>query len=320
MKLSDRPVFVLGAKDPEMYLIERLLQAVCPDSVMYAQKEGRRVNSSRAYQADGVSRPERLASADTVYQVECALSPELVTGKTVLALDHHYPQDFGYEGAAADFLRASTLGQVLLALAEDYVADLGAHCRERWQLVPEPACEGRAESLRFAGGVWQLLVDGSWYVIPRELVLIAAGDHCLAAAYAGECPGVDPDELWELRITMRAEYRKVPREQILAEIEKARQILREAPRIAGIADLRKSFIPGLLDVACRDRQPFLSEIYGRNHRETSRRVVLRAADAQTIERFLRGEIVPHLTDFFGGPARGFVGGFVKRGKVAGSVR
>src|SRR5690606_27510283 len=31
-------------------------------------------------------------------------------------------------------------------------------------------------------------------VIPDDIVYTAAADHCLAAAYRGECPGVDPDE------------------------------------------------------------------------------------------------------------------------------
>jgi hypothetical protein len=34
--------------------------------------------------------------------------------------------------------------------------------------------------------------------------LLAAGDHCLSAAYRGECPGVDPHELLFLRASWRA--------------------------------------------------------------------------------------------------------------------
>jgi hypothetical protein len=34
--------------------------------------------------------------------------------------------------------------------------------------------------------------------------LMAAGDHCLTAAYQGECPGVDPQELLFLRASWRA--------------------------------------------------------------------------------------------------------------------
>ena len=34
--------------------------------------------------------------------------------------------------------------------------------------------------------------------------LLAAGDHCLTAAYQGECPGVDPNELLFLRASWRA--------------------------------------------------------------------------------------------------------------------
>jgi hypothetical protein len=37
---------------------------------------------------------------------------------------------------------------------------------------------------KYRGSVW----------IPRRYVLAAAADHCLTAAYRGECPGVDPDD------------------------------------------------------------------------------------------------------------------------------
>jgi hypothetical protein len=42
--------------------------------------------------------------------------------------------------------------------------------------------------------------------IPHHLLLVAAADHCLAAAYAGRCPGVDPDDLAAHRIRERAAW------------------------------------------------------------------------------------------------------------------
>jgi hypothetical protein len=43
---------------------------------------------------------------------------------------------------------------------------------------------------KYRGSVW----------IPQRYVLAAAADHCLAAAYRGECPGVDPDALMRWRV------------------------------------------------------------------------------------------------------------------------
>src|SRR5690606_24913959 len=68
-------------------------------------------------------------------------------------------------------------------------------------------------------------------LIPSPLILAAAADHCLAAAYAGECPGVDPDALMVWRAETRAAFQGRSPDDILADVERARQALREAPRI-----------------------------------------------------------------------------------------
>src|SRR5690606_36820249 len=72
---------------------------------------------------------------------------------------------------------------------------------------------------------------GSLATIPHDLVLTAAADHCLAAAYRGECPGVDPDTLMRWRVESRAAFQRRSPAEILADIERARQSLRQAPEI-----------------------------------------------------------------------------------------
>jgi len=64
--------------------------------------------------------------------------------------------------------------------------------------------------------------------MPREYILAAAADHCLAAAYRGECPGVDPDELMRWRAESRARFQRRSVDDVLADIERARQALRKA--------------------------------------------------------------------------------------------
>ena len=86
-----------------------------------------------------------------------------------LRCDHHRPGDPGYGRPPAEFMGASSLGQVIVQLAV------------------------------------QGVLSAAW-VIPPRVLLTAAADHCLAAAYAGMCPGVDPGELAQYRLRQRAEY------------------------------------------------------------------------------------------------------------------
>src|SRR5690606_42081711 len=56
-------------------------------------------------------------------------------------------------------------------------------------------------------------------VIPDRYVLAAAADHCLAAAYRGECPGVDPDALMRWRVESRAAFQGRRSEEHTSELQ-----------------------------------------------------------------------------------------------------
>lgn len=154
--------FVLGAQDPEMREIERVLGGA-KIAFVHAAKGRRRCTPKTAYEADGVvlvgpdniPRPQLLPPKAPKVFVECTL----LDGPPVLRVDHHHPGDPGYTASPEDYLRGSSLGQVLTLLERD----------------PSPTQR-----------------------------LLAASDHCLTAAYQGECPGVDPDELLFLRASWRA--------------------------------------------------------------------------------------------------------------------
>src|SRR5690606_12495361 len=100
-------------------------------------------------------RPAVLLPKEPIACVECRVRGH----EAAFSIDHHHPGDPGYAAAPEQYLRGSSLGQLLAAL-------------ER-----EPT-----ETQR----------------------LLAAGDHCLSAAYRGRCPGVDPNELLFLRAAWRA--------------------------------------------------------------------------------------------------------------------
>ena len=142
--------------------------------------------------------------------------------------------------------------------------------------------------------------------------------RCLEAAYRGQCPGVDPDELMRWRAESRAAFQKRSVEDVLRDVEAARRELLLAvteeqanvdmgwPAQREYADLRGRQIPELPEAACREGISFLSAVKDRDGRE---KVVLQAAPAELVRRFLAGELVPGLCDYYGDPARGFAGGY-----------
>src|SRR5690606_1931199 len=116
----------------------------------------------------------------------------------VVKIDHHRPGDPGYGQPPSKFLEASSIGQVIAVLAR--LAPLG------WETIPGPSWPwgpGTYEMVdrdrrdwlpdpgTSSGWDWAISCATScWYVVPRDLVIAAAADHCLSAAYAGEGPGV----------------------------------------------------------------------------------------------------------------------------------
>jgi len=248
--MTDR-IWILGAPDPEMEMIEQLLRA-CSEHVEHATvwRNGvrRRVTPAEAYAPDVEIGEGLRGGRETAYMVECA--PAVLVGSSfdgidwagvAVAIDHHRPGDPGYGRPPAEFLPASSIGQVISELARlDVLPDdwryVGIHpddpTYQAGELVPLPG--GRTVRYWHATGVWYE------YRIPADHVLAAAADHCLAAAYRGECPGVDPDALMRWRVESRAAFQGRSVEEVLADVERAREALRAAPtvRLADGIDVR----------------------------------------------------------------------------------
>ena len=215
--MTDR-VWILGAADPEMEAIEKLLRA-CGETVIHALDASReRVRGASAYRAfppdfddDAITGPDGCSVA---YWVECAADGEPAASVQHVTIDHHRPGDPGYGRPPEEFLAASSLGQVITELArlstpDDRLIDCHSGCE--W-LESSPQGDHPGRLLSRPPLTWDDDAKSYWWVeiawtdarygervlferIPRDLVLIAAADHCLGAAYRGECPGVDPDEL-----------------------------------------------------------------------------------------------------------------------------
>ena len=206
-------IIVLGAPDPEMALCEKLAIAA-GKTVVYATSGGKRVTSANAYRAD-ISVP--IKGAQTIVLVECyipALGQRHVEGvfglgaplsaeeewlaeSDIVRIDHHSPGDPGYGKPPEKFLPASSVGQLLTYLAVGGSAT--PPTPENWGYAFEKVGIIQYLQQQYGDTVmtpgWCIQTNDGLALVDPEIVLAAAADHCLAHAYAGRCPGVDPDTL-----------------------------------------------------------------------------------------------------------------------------
>lgn len=338
--------FILGAADPEMDTISAALSA-SGQRFGYAAHAGVRVHPGNAYKADGVlfhngSTPKW---DDVLVLVECELvripscwnacescgdhpdpayvglglcdmgSPGGMGGcgdhhiwhqPVIVRVDHHRVGDPGYGLPPERFMEGSSIGQVISLLRGH-----GSPFFEDGEWITSDGGEHRDVGGCLAGLPYAAVVSS-------EHVLIAAADHCLEAAYRGACPGVDPEALMCWRATSRAEFQKRPVSAVMADIEVARErlvadITARGKRVGSVpaeyADLREESIPELPEAAAREGIPFLASQADRDGRK---KVVLMAVPqgSDLVRRFMAGEVVPGLVDYYGDPARGFAGGYV----------
>lgn len=200
--MNTNRIWILGASDPEMSAIENLLRA-CGETVQYAEVDGQRVHPGNAYRCPVPAVPEGA----TAYAVECI---DIIPKKGWVRIDHHRPGDPGYGRPPEDFMTASSIGQVIAELAR--LGRLPTTWRKHdwtpgvYYYAPTftPAAYSAASP---SISRW---IVGDRFEIPYGLVLAAAADHCLAHAYAGDCPGVDPDALMRWRAETRAAHQWAP--------------------------------------------------------------------------------------------------------------
>lgn len=351
--MSER-IWILGAPDPEMESIEALLRE-CGETVRHATApSGERIRPGQ-YGA-----PIHIGDATTVYTVECdpplaCGEPEdepdagqvTIDGRrymaarrcvevSVIRIDHHCPGDPGYGRPPSEFLAASSIGQVIAELALAHALRLDwAPCYHRqpygWQsqapqFEPYYGCghtRGRlgwvGSPARWAVGYPAAHTDAIY--IPAEIVLIAAADHCLGAAYRGECPGVDPDALMRWRAESRARFQGRPVAEVLADVERAQAALRAAPELVLLED-------PCSDVVVRDMRQSVDQRPTRELPEAAvrlgigyvsgplvgpdgRQKITCSGTADQVRAFLdHWAPAQGLVDAYGDPARGFAGAYL----------
>lgn len=263
-------LFVLGAGDPEMNEIERLLAASGVPRV-HATAAGKRVYPANAYKAEAPGEARALLQrGGRVYLVECVgHAPD-----GAIRIDHHYAGDPGYGRPANEYWQASSLGQTVAALGAGIVGEVA---------------------------------------VTPAMRMVAAADHCLGAAYRGDCPGVDPDALMRWHVASRAAFEGRPEAAVLRDVEVARVALRRAPRVAlapGIeaADMRDTPVRELLMAAAREGQCCLSSVRARDGRT---KIGCLVGSPAQVEAFMRAWApARHLVDVYGDAVRGFAGAYV----------
>jgi hypothetical protein len=150
--------------------------------------------------------------------------------------------------------------------------------------------------------------------IPADVVLIAAADHCLRAAYQGECPGVSPTDLAKWRIHSRVGFQERSIEDVLKDIELAKERLAKAPLLSlgeSASDMRGMTCPELPEAALLLG---LSYIAGPISDPSGREKIICSGTAKQIAPFFEWAKKQGLTDAYGDPARGFGGAFIPASK------
>ena len=180
----DSVVFVLGAADPEMARIEKVLHDIGA-GFTYATVNEVRCHPGNAYKAD------QMHTHNMIVWVECG-SAEMACPH--IRIDHHNEGDNGFSMGPENFWEGSSLGQLYRLL--------------------------------LANGAAQSVLDS---LFGEDKYLVAASDHCPAAAYKGLCPGVDKWELAAYRARRNAEYLKVSVEEYISVLHDSIAIAEKLP-------------------------------------------------------------------------------------------
>lgn len=195
-------VFVLGAQDPEMREIERILRRG-GRSFVHAARAGERCNARTAYAAEGVVRMSRagrampallLPAAPAVF-VECTVLGHEPVGR----VDHHHPGDPGYEKGPEAYLEGSSLGQVLrlLEMEANEVQRLLAAADHCLTAAYQGACPGvDPGEMLFQRAAWQAKMSGRSLGDVMDGILLAAKlVHRRFDSELGEALFLDPTEV-----------------------------------------------------------------------------------------------------------------------------
>lgn len=315
--MSDSRLWVLGAADTEMAAIENLLASI-DEQVAYAiGPNGEHVNSGNAYRTIGFQYPGDPDFFECfngeIITIECSSGRQKRVAHTI---DHHHLGDPGYGLPPYRFLEGSSIGQVVSLMSRLGLIPWEKHRRHDYAIDTGSLSYGEP-------GGWEVVTDGhrqpegSHYwasLIPQEIVFTASADHCLGAAYRGECPGVEPEDLMQWRVESRAAFQCRSVQDVLADVSAAREALRRAPEVTlngflTAKDLRGQHVPELPEASARESTCFVAT--GLRGRDGRTKIVCQSGSPAQILAFME-EWAPKqgIIGIYGDPERGFAGGYL----------
>lgn len=279
--------FILGALDPEMIMIEKLLtEHNIPFEVAQVYKDSKlkRANHAECYRSkmsDGVVYPKPQRN-DVWIECEPVGGKKAITAVGGRFIDHHYPGDLGYGMSAQQHADASSIAQLCTFLG-----------------IP----------------------------LTPEILLASAIDHGLAAAYRGDIPGISPEDVYRSQTQLMIPEFNKTRECVDGDIVGERLIIRNGnlPRlhfdIEGktyeIVDYRDKLFDSSYDYLCVREAALLegvalviSRMYRVLHHRRKGEMFVAHVPQPVIHAFVRGEVHPYLEERFGVPQRSFAGGYL----------
>lgn len=207
---------------------------------------------------------------------------EVAGAKPVAVIDHHRPGDSGYDLPPSKYWEASSLGQLISFLAKNNI---------------------------------KVSVSKSWRVL-------AAMDHCRAAALQGECPGVSGSEVLALRVKEIAQANSVSESNVRRRVDDYRFTVRKVPPMkfggAAVVDLRE-FDLGVgysVDLLCMqtalDVEGKAGLLRHRDVKNGPEKTTLSGHVTPAMVRYFLDIFAPAqgLTKTYGVPARGYAGGYM----------
>ena len=174
-----------------------------------------------------------------------------------------------------------------------------------------------------ASQYWQASSVGQLFKLIGKRVnnkarLIAAGDHCPAAAYEGLCPNVVPSELLDHRIANRAKFMRLKYDEVMAMFEEAKELILDAKSILISTDSVFT-VKDLTAIDC-EQYPMIPEasaylgipITNKMYNEKLGTVcfMVKANNELLVKRWMEAAKENGLVNVYGDAVRGYAGGYV----------
>jgi hypothetical protein len=253
------------------------------------------------------------AVVETILRIECD-GTGIPTVDDVVVIDHHRSGDPGFGGEPRHFFTASSVGQLIEWMCERGIRPFEGDLGWNWG-NPRKAYFARRVQFVFSRWLAHSAADNglsSVGSIPSAIVCAAAADHCLAAAYRGECPGVDPDELMAWRVSSRAEFQKINPDELMTTIRTtmARVYTLSDEQFSYIVDLTGEpggTLPEAPEAAARLGLAIIARVKDRDGREKD--VLMGSATPPHIAEWMAARRAEG-REVYGDPARGFAGAYL----------